>query len=178
MKATQPEHVVASQWLRAIDPDCWGKYHARYQSLREAGSLGHLDQGANGCFAGQAILINVAVKPHKDSNDDRGGWVATNCWGSFKGGDAVFPDLGARLRQGARDLVFSKSAHLLHWVLAITEGQRIGNARFMKNTIVNPPTPTFSCNRGCVNSKYTTQGSLARHTRTIHPAEYAAENPG
>jgi hypothetical protein len=160
-----------------IDPHTWKKYHDCYQALRRAGSLGHLDQGEDGCFTDQAVLINVAVKPHRDHNDDRGGWVASYSFGSFRGGNAVFPELWARLGQTAGDLLFSRSAVLEHWIWEITEGQRFGNARFMKDNILNPPQPTFMCRRNCVDRKIMSQKSLNRHYKMIHPVEWAAEHP-
>ncbi len=83
----------------------------------------------------------------------------------------------ARLGQTAGDLLFSRSAVLEHWIWEITEGQRSGNARFMKDNILNPPQPTFMCRRNCVDRKIMSQKSLNRHYKMIHPVEWAAEHP-
>lgn len=133
------------------------KYHDCYQALRRPGSLAHLDQGEGGYFTGYALLINVAVNPHRDHNDDRGGWVASYCFESFKGGNAVFPECRVRLGQRASDLLFSKSVVLEHWTREITEGQRFRKARFMKDNILNPPQPTFMCSRKCIDRTFMSQ---------------------
>ncbi len=178
MQATEPEHGVVSQWLRAIDLQTWGKLPHLLSSATEGRISEASEPRGRGYFTRQAVLVNVVVKPHRDTNDDRGGRIATNCVGSFGGGNAVFPELKARLRQEAGDLMFSKSAALEHWIRGITEGQQFGNARFMKANILNPPQPTFLCDCGCVDRRYTTRRSSVHHYQTSHPVEWAAEHPG
>ena len=101
------EHHQVSAWTKALEPKSFEEQNVMYQDLHKDGKLKHFGQGDSGCHAGLALLINMAVNPHKDVYDVKDGWTATNCWGSFKGGDLVFPELQRKIRQEPGDLVLA-----------------------------------------------------------------------
>ena len=160
--------MIVSKWFETLDKPVWEEYKSCYQDLRQQGKLDVLDQGDDGCFTSQALLINYSVGPHKDENDVKHGWVATNCWGQFEGGLAVFPDLAVSLKQEAGDLVFSRSAVLVHWVTPVTQGQRFGSTRFTKQFVLRPCKPEWYCPEVDCPKGYMHKPELKQHMRKKH----------
>ena len=166
MRQTAWEHEVVSSWFKSVDPSKWQEYHDSYQGLN--GELGHLYQGANGCQSSQALIINMAVGPHKDRGDVKDGWVATCCWGDFEGALAVFPDLFAKFKQEPGDILLARTAVLEHWITAITKGFRASQVWFTKANILQPDQISLRCPITNCPKGYKERSSLLRHLRNDH----------
>ena len=138
MQDTAWEHTQISRWISALDPERHQELHNRYRELGED-ELQHLWQGEEACHSGLALLVNLAVGPHKDSNDAKDSWTSTNSWGNFKGGDLIIPDYGFRLAQEEGDIVLSHAAILTHMVDEIEDGERFCHVRFTKKNVLRPP---------------------------------------
>ena len=138
MQDTAWEHAQISRWISALDPERHQELHSRYHELGE-NELQHLYQGEEGCHSGLALLVNLAVGPHKDSNDAKDSWTSTNSWGNFKGGDLIIPDYGFRIAQEEGDIVLSHAAILTHMVDEIEDGERYCHVRFTKKNILRTP---------------------------------------
>ena len=175
LNGTTWEHEATSAWMEKLDYPMWQEYHNKYQDLEEQGKLRHLYQGPSGCQSGYALLINMSVEPYKDGGDVKDGWVATNCWGNFKGGLAVFPDLEFKISQEAGDLLFARTAVLEHWITPVADGQRFSNVRFTKGDILRPHIPIFDCPvQGC-SRKMRVWSSIRRHVKSDHRELMLAE---
>ena len=138
MQDTAWEHAQISRWILALDPERHQELQNRYRELGED-ELQHLYQGEEGCHSGLALLVNLAVGPHKDSNDAKDSWTSTNSWGSFKGGDLIIPDYGFRIAQEEGDIVLSHAAIITHMVDDIEDGERYCHVRFTKKNILRTP---------------------------------------
>ena len=138
MKATAWEHTQVSRWIAAVDPERHQELHDRYQEFGED-ELKHLYQGEEACHSGFALLVNLAVGPHKDSNDAKDSWTSTNSWGAFKGGDLIIPDYGFRVAQEEGDIVLSHAAILTHMVDEIEDGERFCHVRYTKKNVLRSP---------------------------------------
>ncbi|KAL8920279.1 MAG: hypothetical protein Q9208_006347 [Pyrenodesmia sp. 3 TL-2023] len=167
MQATEWEHVQIANWIAATDPEIYKELHSSYQSLGQD-KLKHLYQGTSACHSGLALLINRTEDPHKDMNDARENWTATNCWGLYEGGDVVYPDLGIKVAQEPGDLSLTRAAVLTHFVEGIHDSERFCHVRFTKEHILRPsgkvytkmaiPCPYPGCPKVC-----TSKGSLKTH---------------
>lgn len=82
-----------------------------------------------------AVLKNLQVGPHKDTEDGRDGWVGMTYLGDFAGGDLVIPALNCKLQHRPGDVVFFRSAVLEHWVSHF-EGERFALVLFSKNDLL------------------------------------------
>lgn len=139
MEATTWEHNQVAKWISVLDPRKYEQLHKRYQEIGPD-KLKHLYQGPEACHSGLVVLVNMAVGPHKDPNDARDNWTTTNCWGDFKGGHIVFPELGIKIAQMPGDLILSHAAVLTHFLEEVQEGERFCNVRFTKKNVLQPPT--------------------------------------
>ena len=164
------EHRLISGWFKALDEDKWEEYHSRYQTLRAAGELRHLDMGANdwGCFLGHALLINSYVDPHKDRGDVKHGWVITYPWMEFEGGDAVYLELALRFKQRAGDFIMSRSCVLSHMTMPITAGQRWGNTWFTKADVLETRIANIFCDEPGCSKSFSTPTGLRGHKKNDH----------
>ena len=168
MRATTWEHTQVAKWISVLDPEKYAELHTCYQKLGPE-ELKHLYQGPDVCHSGLALLANLAVDPHKDQNDVRDNWTTTNCWGDFKGGHVVFPDLGFKVAQEPTDLILTHAAVLTHLVEDVEDGERFCHVRFTKKDILRPkelplkltiPCPFADCSRVCPS-----EASLRKHLR-------------
>lgn len=132
-------------WLEALDPEAWARYDACYKKLADEGKLGIRHQSLRPCYTGIAVLINMAVHPHRDSGDVKNGWVTTNCWGTFEGGLPAFSALEMVFDQRPVDLVFARSTVLEHWVTPITAGERYGQTHFTKKFVMDASSRGYEC---------------------------------
>ena len=139
MEATTWEHNQVAKWISVLDPKKYQQLHKRYQEIGPNG-LKHLYQGPEACHSGLVLLVNIAVGPHKDRNDARDNWTTTNCWGNFKGGHIVFPELEIKVAQEPGDLLLSHAAVLTHFLEEVEDGERFCHVRFTKKDVLQPPT--------------------------------------
>ncbi len=166
LEETAWEHGQISSWLESLDHPIWQEYHDSYQGLRS--QLGHLYQGTDGCQSSLALLVNMAVGPHKDPGDVKDGWVATCCWGEFEGAHAVFPDLACKFKQEPGDLLLARPAVLEHWITPITKGNRACHVRFTKANVLRPDEIRFECPITPCSRGYKADSSLLRHLKNDH----------
>ena len=169
MSATKWEHAQVARWISIIDPQIHEELHACYQKLGEE-KLKHLYHGPEACHSGLALLINRTEGPHKDSNDARDNWTATNCWSTFTDGCVAYPDLGIKIAQEPGDITLGRAAVLTHFVEDITSGERLCHVRFTKKDILRPSgkvyqamglrCPIEGCARICIS-----EDSLKKHLR-------------
>ncbi len=138
MQKTAWEHDQISNVLMHLDRSAWEESNRHYRKLRDDKALDHLDQGPNGIHSGLAPIVNLTVQPHRDPEDARLSWTATNTWCNYEGAWVVFPYLKMMIKQEPGDIVFCRSAYLEHWVTKITKGERYCNTRFSKENVQNP----------------------------------------
>ncbi|KIY62270.1 hypothetical protein CYLTODRAFT_361730, partial [Cylindrobasidium torrendii FP15055 ss-10] len=88
--ATQKVAAYLKELFRVAYP----AEHARYEAAFQAGQWFAEDPGP---WVGRALVFKLQVSVHRDGKDD--GPAAIFCAGTFSGGEAIFPDLGVKLRQ-------------------------------------------------------------------------------
>ena len=162
-------------WLKALDPEAWQRYDC-YKELADGGKLGPLHQSLRGCYAGMALLINMAVHPHRDAGDVKNGWGATNCWCTFEGGLPAFGALNLVFNQKPMDLMFARSAVLEHWLTPITLGERYCQTHFTKKFVMDPSSRDYEC-YWC-GTGFASNRSLRRHWHSFvrYPHRKAPDN--
>ena len=148
--------------LEALDNEMYERYHAVKEQHRDLS--GGIYQSSRGCFAGQALLINKNVGPHKDHNDLPDGWVATSPWGNWTGGESVFPALRVKFIQRAGDVLFSRSARLVHFVTPIV-GHRYCQTHFTKKDLLESAPKLYPC--GWCDGRFSTPGNRNSHIKRI-----------
>ena len=123
-KTMTPITPIISLLFGAIDRDSWTQYHTNYNCILQDTALKAIHTSGRACFLGLSVVVNMALGPHKDSNDVKDGWVAMICTGNFTGGNLVLPALEAQLEHTPGDVVFFRSTVLEHY-LAAFEGERV-----------------------------------------------------
>lgn len=164
-KDTAWEHHQVSRWIKALEPASWKEQNDFYQRLRDKNKLDHFDQGREGCHTSLALLINVAVGPHRDDKDVPDNLTAINCWGECEGGDQVFTVLERKIHLEPGDLVLARYALLEHFLEDITGGYRYAHVRFTRANILRPLSRIFECKQGDCNCAYSSIANLKSHWR-------------
>ncbi|KAL8688498.1 MAG: hypothetical protein Q9218_005606 [Villophora microphyllina] len=137
MRNTTGTHNLVAKWIANIDPDTHRQLHDSYQRLG-AEKLKHLYQGPNACHSSHVLVVDLAVDPHKDSNDAKQSWTVTHVVGKFTGGLVALPELGIRIKQEQGDFLIMHAAILTHFVEEIEEGERFSQVYFTRKDILFP----------------------------------------
>jgi hypothetical protein len=100
----------------SVDEELYQKYLATFNAWCK-NKIYQVFQVANqACFLGLAVLRNARVRPHKNNNDVKIGWVAMCCFGEWDDGELVVPALQIKILFQQGDIIFMRLAVFEHWV--------------------------------------------------------------
>lgn len=92
-------------------------------------------------FLGVALLRNLRCRPHRDKSDSLHGWAVQTVIGTFSGGHLVVPELEIKIQIEPGDILFFKSALLIHFVEEYV-GKRSSMVFFTHDSVYSFSTPS------------------------------------
>ncbi|RPA74306.1 hypothetical protein BJ508DRAFT_312999 [Ascobolus immersus RN42] len=101
-----------------------GRHHPEIAEQYEKLTLPFRRKKCFGCFCTMALNEACTTEPHWDHIDNRNGVCCVYCFGQFHGGELVFPELKLVIPLRPGQLVFFRSALLVHGNLPVLHGER------------------------------------------------------